>query len=359
MSKILPNEYFAAQERLGEWFEDLKRALGCSENADHGAVLRKAKARERKIESYEKEQLIVARHYNYESWGYIVRAAMNGSEEEAIAIEIPKECLEVPRDWCYGEGKPDYKKAKKQLPTAQTLLRKCLAFIEERRPEEGDEWADGTRENLIKAFVESGSPSEIEREIWQFINGVDEEGNPSETWVPIAAEAASVLEKDMYLPTTAVEQLLVYAEDVGVEVTECDLAFVKESERPAKQFFNHLLTAFLCKESRVSTKDVENTIPLVERALSYWGCYDPVNNPGGCFTEESANDPLRPTMMRRTYMPDISVEQIDAACRMVYKLEEEAKEGLATTHNEIAKAVRESVKQPEAGKSLTTAEKTN
>jgi hypothetical protein len=356
MSKILPSDYFAAQDRLCEWFEDLKQAIGCSENADLGAVLRKAEAMGRKIDAYEEQQAIVARHYNYESWGYILRTAMNGSEEEAIVVETPRECLEVPRDWCYGEGKPDYSKAKKQLPTTQKLLRKGLVFIEVRRPEEGDEWADESRQNLIKAFVESGSPKEVEREIWRFINGVDEEDDPSETWVPIAEEAAAELEKANDLPTTAVEQLLAYAEEAEVEITKQALAFMEESESVAKRFFDYLLTACLYKQSRVSREEVEKTSALVERALSCWGCYDPTDNPSGCYKEVSAENPLHPSWTKRVYEPSISVEQIDAACRVVYKMEEEAKER-TITHNEMEEAVREAVKQPEAGQALTTTEK--
>jgi hypothetical protein len=345
MSKVLPSDYFAAQDRLCEWFEDLKRVVGCGENADLGAVLRKAEARERKIEAYEVQQAIVARHYNYESWGYIVRAAMNGSEEEVIVVETPKECLEVPRDWCYGEGKPDYSKAKKQLPTTQKLLRKGLLFIEERRPEEGDEWAEETRQNLIKAFVESGSPMEVEKEVWRFINGVDEEGDPSGTWVLIADEAAAVLERSADLPKTAVEELIAYAYETEVEMTKKGLASIEESEFRSKRFFDYLLTACLHKQSRASNDEVTKTSSLVGRAFSYWGCY----------VEESANDPLRPEKKRRVYDPNISMEQIEAACREVFRLDEEANEQLS--HEGIAEAVRAAVKSLEPAKALATTEK--
>lgn len=250
MSRILPNEYFATQERLCEWFESLKRAVGCSENADLGAVLRKAEAMGRKIEAYEEQQAIVARHYNYEGWGYLLRTAMNGAEEEAVVVELPRECLKVPKDWCYGDGKPDYGKAKKYLPTTQKLMRKGLGHIEELRPKNGDEWADDSRSNLIKAFVESGSPQEIEKEIWRFINGVEDETDPSEVWITAADESRATLEASGYLPPTAVDELLDYADMAGVEITQAQATGYEESEFAGARWFYYLLCAYLMKEQR-------------------------------------------------------------------------------------------------------------
>ena len=44
MKRMLPDSYLVTQDRLCEWFDDIRRAAGCGENADTGAVLRAVEA---------------------------------------------------------------------------------------------------------------------------------------------------------------------------------------------------------------------------------------------------------------------------------------------------------------------------
>lgn len=351
MKKLLPSSYFETQDRLCEWFEELKQAAGCGENADIGAVLRKVEAMGRKIETYEEQQAAVAKWRGFRFWGDCYNAAIK-ELPEAKAIELIPAYYEIPAGWLRGKGK-SWDKAGKQLVKTHKVIRKALALIEEQAETEGPEWADEMREELLRIFQTSSDHLEFEGRMTDFIYP-DED--PATTWVPIAEQAAAELEKANDLPTTAVEELLAYAEEAEVEMTKKELAAIEESDYRGQRFFDYLLTACLYKQSRVGKDEVEKTKRLAERAFTYWGCYDPNNNPGGCFTEENANDPMRPKRTKRVYQPSISVEQIDAACREVYRLEEEASKR-PTTHDEVEAAVRAAVKQPETGKALTTTQK--
>lgn len=139
-------------------------------------------------------------------------------------------------------------------------------------------------------------------------------------------------------------------------MTKKGLASIEESEFRSKRFFDYLLTACYHKQSRASSDEVTKTSSLVGRAFDYWGCYNPTENPSGCYKEESANDPLRPEKKRRVYDPDITVDQIEDACREVFRLDEEG-QTRHITHDDVAEAVRAAVRPPEAGKALTTTEK--
>jgi hypothetical protein len=346
MRKILPSDYFAAQDRLCEWFEDLKRVLGCSENADLGAVLRKAEARERKIEAYEEQQIVVAKWRGYRFWGDCYNAAIR-ELPEAKPVELIPAYYEIPAGWLRGPGK-SWDKADKQLVKTHKVIRKALGVIEEQAESEGPDWAETMRSQLLRIFEASSDHLVFEARVTDFIYP---EEDPATTWVPIAKEAAAELEKANDLPTTAVEELIAYAYEAEVKMTKKELESIEKSVYGGRRFFDYLLTAYLYEQSRVSGEELAKTAALVEKALGYWGCYDPVDNPSGCYTEENANDPLLPNLMKRVYEPSISVEQIGVACRVVYGLGEEANECFIS-HNEIAEAVRDAVKQPEPGKPL-------
>jgi hypothetical protein len=352
---LLPEKELSAIE---EWFSDVVDALGFAPNTDRGRVLKGIRKLKAEAADYEEEKSKVMRAYGYKRWGDLIRDC----DSKLIAtpeIELPEVFSSWPKLWVLREGGMLYDKAEKRVANeTRQAVKKVWAHIATNEELMGAEWAEQQRAFFIEEFEASIEPYSFEQTCFAFITDYygDEEEDPATTWVPIAEEAAAELEKANDLPTTAVEQLLAYAEEAEVEMTKQALAFMEESESVAKRFFDYLLTACLYKQSRVSREEVEKTSALVERALSCWGCYDPADNPSGCYKEVSAENPLHPSWTKRVYEPSISVEQIDAACRVVYKMEEEAKER-TITHNEVEEAVREAVKQPEAGQALTTTEK--
>jgi hypothetical protein len=347
MKKLLPSSYFETQERLCEWFEELKQAAGCGENADIGAVLRKVEAMARKIETYEEQQDAVAKWRGYRFWGDCYNAAANEQPEDK-AIELLRDYQEAPGKWrkTYGWDKAE-KDRKKALKTISVVL----ASIEKDAESEGPEWAEEMRGELLRTYRESKSLPDFEKDVNEFMFP---EEDPATTWVPIAEEAAAVLEKDTYLPTTAVEELIAYAYQAEVEMTKEKLAIIAGSEVRPKPFFYYLLTACFHSQRRVSEEQVERITNLVRKALDYWGCYDPKNNPSGCYKEESNHDPLRPGM-KRVYLPEISVEQLLAGSRIIYLAEEDGERW--GSHDEIAEAVRAAVKQPETAQALIATHK--
>jgi hypothetical protein len=347
---LLPDRELSAIE---EWFGDVVEALGFAPNTDRGRVLKGIRKLKAEAADYEKEKSKVMSAYGFKRWGDLINE-VNSTLIATPEIVVPQNFDTVPNRWVLREGGMTYGKAQKRLANeTKPAARKVWAHIEANREEMGDEWAEQQKAFFIKEFEMSEDPYTFEQTCYAFINDYygDEEEDPATTWVPIAEAAAAELEKENDLPTTAVEQLLAYAVEAEVEMTKQALAFMEESENVGKHFFDYLLTARLYKQSRVSREELEKTSALVERALSCWGCYDPVNNPSGCYKEVSAENPLHPSWTKRVYEPSISVEQIDAACRVVYKMEE-ASSG-TTTHDEMAEAVREAVKQPKAVKPLT------
>ena len=179
MSDLVRQKLFDELIELNEWFAAVRTSLDLSPKADRGRVMACVSKLATDMAEMKRKQALVARHYRYGSWGYLVRAARDSGEEAALDIELPKEILEVPVGWCYGEGKPDYSKARKQLPATQRLARKALAHIEELREVEGTEWAESTKQQLIETFVESTSWNELEEELWKFTNGIEDEPNHS------------------------------------------------------------------------------------------------------------------------------------------------------------------------------------
>lgn len=201
MKKLLPSNYFETQDRLCEWFEDLKRTVGCGENADIGAVLRKVEAMGRKIETYEEQQVVVAKWRGYRFWGDCYNAAVN-ELPEAKPLELGSAWNKCPAKWVRKMG---WDKAEKQLPKTHKVAGKALAAIEERAISEGPEWAEEMRDELLRIFEASSDHLGFEARVTDFIYP---EEDPATTWVPIADEAAAVLELNADLPTTAVEELI-------------------------------------------------------------------------------------------------------------------------------------------------------
>jgi hypothetical protein len=342
MKKLLPDSYLATQERLCEWFDNIRRATGCGENADTGAVLRAVEAMGRKVERYEEEQAFVARSRSYRYWGDYYNAVRN-EVPEAVPIELPADYNEVPLGWFRGKGKPSFDKCEKRLMSTHKVVRKVLAYTLENEPFEGQEWATELRSELYKKFVESTDPDAFEKECLDLTYDTEEE-DPATTWVEAADTAAAALEKAADLPLAAVEELIAYAYKVEVEVTKTDLAFMVESEYEASRWFDYLLTALVMKTNRATRGEVEVVTSVKNKAFDLWKCYK----------TESANDPLRPTRTTRFYDPAVSVELIEVACREVRRLQTD---GADLSTNEWVDAVVGVVAAINEGNSLVTAEK--
>jgi len=342
MKRMFADSYLATQQRLEEWFADIRRAAGCGDNADTGAVLRAVEAMSRKLEACEEQQVAVARSRGYRYWGAYYNAVMS-EVPEAVPIELPTTYNEVPLDWFRGEGKPSYDKCLKRLPKTHKVIRKALAYIAEYEPIEGEEWAEEMRKELYDRFINSKDPDAFEKECLDLIYEVEEE-DPETTWVEAADAAAVALEKATDLPLQATEELIAYAYDEGVEITKKHLAFIEQSDYRESKWFDYLLTACLRKSNQVSEGEVEAVSKLKHRAFELWKCYE----------LESANDPLRPKLMKRIFAPNVSVAMIEAACNEVCRLD---REGNALISDEWADAVVAAVAAANGGNALVIAEK--
>ena len=338
MSDLVKKGVFDELEELNAWFAEAKRQLGMSQKADRGRVMASISKLAGEIERMKEEQLLVANYYNYADWGYIVRAAKDGGAEKAYAIELPDECKKLPTGWVLREGGLDYGVAMKLLPKVQKLIIQALAHIEKVKDEEEDGWAEATRAGLIEDFVSSTDPDALIEALFMFVNDVAEE-DPETTWVGAMDWARGALEKAGDLPLLAVEELLTYAEEEGVEITKRQLDLIENSDFGAYKWFDYLLTNCLRKSTRATAEEVEEITELKQKALDLWKCYEVV----------SANDPNRPTLTKRVYAPSVSVAMIEVACKEVYRLKDE---GDDLTTDEWADAVVEAVASVNDGNAL-------
>jgi hypothetical protein len=344
MKRMLPDSYFATQERLCEWFDEIRRASGCGDNADTGAVLRAVEAMSRKLETYEEQQSAVAKSRSYRYWGDYYNAVMS-ELPEAVPIAIPPKYNEVPAGWFSGKGKPSWDKCEKRLIKTHKVIRKALAYILECEVEEGEEWGEMMRADLYKRFIESRDPDEFEKECLELTYGIEEE-DPETTWVEAVIWASGALEKTNALPLLAVEELLAYAEENKVEITKTHLGFIEESDYAINRWFDYLLTTSLRKTNRATAEEVVAITKLKTRALGLWKCYE----------EVSANDPNRPTMKRWVYDPSVSVAMLEVACSELDRL---IKSGDTTTTVDWTNAIVEAVASVNDGNPLVVVEKTN
>lgn len=315
MSDLVSKGLFDDLIEINEWFSEAKRQLGMSQKADRGRVMATINKLAGEIERMKEEQLLVANYCNYAEWGYIVRAARDSGQETANSIELPEECKTFPTGWVLRDNGMTYGAAKKRLPTTQKLVKEALAHIESVKHEEEEGWAETMKQKLIEKFVSSTDPAELEEELFMFARDVEEE-DPETTWVEAADSAAAALEKATDLPVKAVEELIAYAYEQGVEITKQHLGFIEGSAFSTQRWFDYLLANCLRKTNRATEQEVEVIKELKQKALDLWRCYEVV----------SANDPTRPTLTKKVYAPGVSVEMIDAACREVYRLEEEGGE---------------------------------
>ena len=293
MKKLLPESYFATQERLCEWFEQLQTAVGCGANADTGAVLRAVESLARKVETYEEQQAAVAKSRGYRYWGDYYNAALK-ELPEAKAVELPDVYNEVPLDWFKGAGKPSYDKCVKRLLATQKVVRKTLGRVEEFAVDEAEGWEEQTKAELAVLFANSGSADWFEQECLNFVYQVEPEPDPTTVWVN-AGECAGRLELDQDLPTVAAFELLEFAEEKGVEVTKSRVAWYEDTANPPRLWFWYLLTAYLCDETRPTDEQQDEVRKNAETAAKLGLLYLDVHNKKpaqkeGWTTETSLSD---------------------------------------------------------------------
>jgi hypothetical protein len=271
MKKLLPESYFATQERLCEWFEQLQTAVGCGANADTGAVLRAVESLARKVETYEEQQAAVAKSRGYRYWGDYYNAALKELPETKV-VELPNLYNEVPLGWFKGTGKPTYDKCAKRLRDTQKVLRKTLARVEEFAVDQVEGWEEQTKAELAELFTNSGNADLFEQVCLNFVYEVEPEPDPANVWVS-AGECAGSLELDPDLPAVAAFELLEFAEVKGVEVTKLRVAQNEDANSPARRWFWYLLTAYLYDETRPTDEQEDevrkNGLTAAEVGLLY------------------------------------------------------------------------------------------
>jgi hypothetical protein len=291
VSKFIKQSVFDELGKLNDWFDEVRSDLECVPTADRGRVRARLVERLAQLEAFEKETALVASFCGYQGWGYLVRAANLAGEEAVVAVELPKECLEVPTGWCYGAGKPDYNTALKHLPKTQKLLKKVLVFIEGKREVEGDEWAEENRRLVTEAFVESQGWSELEEELWKFYKDIEPEPDPSEVWLQAAEHSRATLISSEKLPPIAAAELLDYAEAAGVEATKQFVELNKATNYPDQHWFSYLLCAYLTKQQRPDHELCFAVTRDVSQAAEFGTLYDAKAKDAATGLKKGAWDP--------------------------------------------------------------------
>lgn len=330
MTDLVKEKLFEELAELNRWFSEVKTALGLSPKADRGRVLaRLVRLCEEQEEAKEQQQL-VASYSGYKFWGDLVAAAAKAGEELVVAVVLPEECLEVPRDWCWGPGKPGYDTAVKHLPKVQKLMKKVLAFIENKRTEYGDGWAEENKQLVVEAFVESSGWDQLSQKLWEFYREVDPEEDPSEVWLQAAEEGRRALELSAKLPPVAVTELLDYAELQGVEVSKQGAEAKAGSSNPAAFWFDYLFTACVEDSLRPDGVTVLDAADRLYKAAAA----------GGLTTvEKAAGSGLDETV----WDPTARLEDLLTA----YRVYEEVTQQAGASHEGVRDAVREALgKEP-------------
>jgi hypothetical protein len=273
MSKLLPGDYFAVQDKLCTWFDDLRAAAGCKPTADTAAVLRAVEKLSRQLEEVEEEKAAVAQFCGYKNWGSCVNAALSALPGPAV-VELQPEYNEVPYEWFAGPGKPSYDNCEKQLKKSHKVIRKTLKAFEAQADGEEPGWLEEMKAELLSAFVESKDPKQFEDDCLAFIYGVEEEPDPSEVWLPAAELARPSFEASRRLPPVAAEELLLAAEEAGVEITQQEASWMAASSYEDGKWFSYLLAAFLTGETRPERDLAEKTYDDAYTAAELGKLYD-------------------------------------------------------------------------------------
>lgn len=329
-------------QEVEAWFRDLQAALGFGATTDRGRVLAGVRKLKEEAEAFREEKKIVCEALGYKRWGDLYSICLSKAGTKPT-VELPEKFYEVPAGWVLGDRKPTYGTMKKRLVTTLDLVRKVWTAIDERGQEQGEEWVEEQRRNLEGTFLGSESPDELEGDCLRFITGY-EEPDPEVIWVEAADTAAAALEKAPDLPLTAVEELIAYAYEEGVEATQKDYDYLEQSDYRAMLWFDYLFTACIRKTNRPKREEIETVREQTRKAFELWRCYE----------LESANDPLRPAMTKRIYDDSVTVAMIEAACNEVHRL---GNEGGELTTDEWIGAVIEAVAAVNNGEALVAADK--
>lgn len=329
MTDLVKGKLLEELTELNSWFSEVKAALGLSPKADRGRVLANLERLCEEKEEAREQQQLVASYCGYKFWGDLVAAAVKAGEELVVAVELPKECLELPFGWAYGPGK-SYDLALKQLPKAQKLLRKVFAFIETKRPEYGESWAEENKQLVTEAFVESESWDQLSQELWEFYKEVEPEQDPSEVWLQAAEEGRRALELSAKLPPVAVGELLDYAELHGVEVSKQGAEVTKASSYPDSFWFDYLFAACVEENLRPDAKSVLDAADRLCAAAAAGGLTS-VGTATGTGLKETVWDPT-------TRLEDLLT---------AYRVYGEVTQQKGATHDAVTDAVREALgKEP-------------
>ena len=290
MTDLVKEKLLEELTDLNRWFSEVKAALGLSPKADKGRVLASLVRQCEEREQDKEQQQLVASYCGYKFWGDLVAAAVKAGEGLVVAVVLPEKCLEVPKDWCYGPGKPGYDTAAKHLPEVQKLTKKVLAFIESKRSEHGDEWAEENKQLVIEAFVESSGWVQLSQQLWEFYKEVEPEPDPSEVWLQAAEESRGALEHSTKLPPVAVKELLDYAEEQGVEVSKQGAEVKEGSSNPASFWFDYLFTACVTATLRPESQSVFDVTARLQDAATAGGLTS-LEKAAGSGLQETVWDP--------------------------------------------------------------------
>jgi len=303
----LPKELF----EIDEWIGKIADELGIP-GADRGRILASLRKTNKENLAYKEDRKVLMSAYGYQRWGDLMR---NAKEKlgKAPEVELPDSVFEkVPRKCYEGDKKVSLFSLKKQLAT-QTLIpiKQVWAKIADKEKESGVEWAEEERMLFIARFEEAADLDEFEKLCDDYINDYVEK-DPRDIWLSVL-DYADPLERSLLLPPVLVEELLVYSEEAGVEVSKATAEHYEKSSNPNNHWLRHLITAFLSEESRPSADLVSST----------WGDADYAIRQGKLYDRETGEWDLTTTL-----------DDVATAYKTYLNVRDEVK-----THDEIAEAV--------------------
>ena len=267
----LPKELF----EIDEWIGRVAEIAGCSPTADRGRVLASLRKMKQENLDFKEEQKVLLSAYDYKRWGDLMRDAKNRAGKP-VRIERPDAFDSVPRGWMEGDKAPSHYRLENRRRQMLPLIDKVLAKIAEKGEENGAEWAEEERAFLVEEFVVSTGPSEFEKGCVDYINDYEEK-DPKDVWLSVL-DFVAPLETADNLPPVLVEELLAYAEEVGVEVSKATADYYEEkTSNPNNHWLRLLITAYLSNDSRPSADLVRSTWEDADYATRQGRLYDKEN----------------------------------------------------------------------------------
>jgi hypothetical protein len=323
---LLPNQELGAVE---EWFSEVLTALGFAPNTDRGRVLKGIQKLKAEALAYEEEKRKVMSAYGHKRWGDLLNIC-ESKLSKTPEVVVPDVFYIVPNKWCLREGGMLFDKAEKRLKNETLrLVKQVWSSIAESEAEEGTEWAEEQRKFFVEEFERSEEPYSFEQTCLAFIKGYygDEEGpDPSKVWITASDEGRDALIASDYLPPYAVDNLLDYADNEGVEITQAEATTYNVSEFAGARWFRFMLCAYLTKEQR----------PHREAIFQLWDDLRSATTLGKLFNPE-AGGMLRAGVREGEWDPTATLDDIVTA---YYAYKETSKAiGDVATHDEIAEAI--------------------